>query len=323
MSLTVRLLGTSASRPTVERNVSSAVVEREGETLMFDCGEGTQRQMMRYGVSFALGDIFFTHMHTDHVLGVVGLSRTLQLQGRTEPLRLWGPRGSARVLRQWSALGGERLGFPLEIVEVDPGAPLGRTNYAILPFAVDHHGAPALGYALVEDERRGRFNPERARELRVPEGPLWGELHRGRSVTLPDGRLVEPGALVGETRPGRRIAITGDTRPCAATVEAAHGADLLVHEATFSEEERERAAETGHSTAREAAEVALAAGVKQLVLTHVSARYSHDTSDLEREAREIFPNVRVARDGAQIDVAFAPESPEPAPTRPLPGVKAG
>ena len=314
MSLTVRMLGTSASRPTVERNVSSAVVEREGETLMFDCGEGTQRQMMRYGVSFALGDIFFTHMHTDHVLGVVGLSRTLQLQGRTERLRLWGPRGSARVLRQWSAFGGERLGFALDVVEVEPGVPLARKDYAIVPFAVDHHGAPALGYALVEDERRGRFNPELARELGVPEGPLWGELHRGRPVALPDGRVVEPGVLVGASRPGRRIAITGDTRPCSGTIEAARGADLLVHEATFSEEERERAAETGHSTAREAAEVALAAGVKQLLLTHVSARYSHDTSDLEREARQLFANVRVARDGTQVDIPFAADHAELSPS---------
>ena len=314
MSLTVRMLGTSASRPTVERNVSSAVVEREGETLMFDCGEGTQRQMMRYGVSFALGDIFFTHMHTDHVLGVVGLSRTLQLQGRTEPLRLWGPRGSARVLRQWSAFGGERLGFALDVVEVEPGVPLARKDYSIVPFAVDHHGAPALGYALVEDERRGRFNPELARELGVPEGPLWGELHRGRPVALPDGRVVGPGALVGASRPGRRIAITGDTRPCSGTIEAARGADLLVHEATFSEEERERAAETGHSTAREAAEVALAAGVKQLLLTHVSARYSHDTSDLEREARQLFANVRVARDGTEVEVPFAADHAELSPS---------
>ena len=307
MSLSLRLLGTSASRPTVERNVSSVVVEREGETLMFDCGEGTQRQMMRYGVSFALGDIFFTHMHTDHVLGVIGLTRTLQLQGRTEPLRLWGPKGAGRVLRQWSGFGGERLGYPLEIVEVQPGVEVRRHEYAILPFPVDHRGASAVGYALVEDERRGRFNPELARRLGVPEGPLWGELHRGRAVTLPDGQVVEPAALVGPTRPGRRIAITGDTRPCAGTIEGARGAELLVHEATFSDEESARAIETGHSTAREAADVAARAGVKRLLLTHVSARYSYDTSDLEREARSLFPNVSVGRDGTLVDIPFPAE----------------
>jgi ribonuclease Z len=304
MSLALRLLGTSASRPTVERNVSSVVIEREGETLMFDCGEGTQRQMMRYGVSFALGDVFFTHLHTDHVLGIIGLTRTLQLQGRTEPLRLWGPKGAGRVLRQWSGFGGERLGYPVQIEELEPGARVARKGYAIEAFAVDHRGASAVGYALVEEERRGRFNPELARELGVPEGPLWGKLHRGRPVTLDDGRVVDPSALVGPTRPGRHVALTGDTRPCATTVAAARGADVLIHEATFADEEGARAVETGHSTAREAAEVAAAAGVRRLVLTHFSARYARDASDLEREAKQRFPNVLAARDGTLIEVPF-------------------
>ena len=304
MSLTVRLLGTSASRPTVERNVASVAVVREGETLLFDCGEGTQRQMMRYGVSFALQDIFFTHMHADHVLGVTGLLRTLQLQGRAEPMRLWGPRGAARVLRHGAGFGVERLGFPLQIAELEPDAPLARDGYAIVPFPVDHHGASAYGYALVESTRLGRFNPERARELGIPEGPQWGLLHRGQAVTLADGRVVEPADLVGPTRTGRRIAITGDTRPCDATVAAAAGADLLVHEATFSTEEGERAVETGHSTAREAAEVARRAGARRLVLTHISARYSRDAAELEREARDVFGDTIVGRDGAEFDVPF-------------------
>jgi len=307
MSLSLRFLGTSASRPTVERNVSSVAVEREGETLMFDCGEGTQRQMMRYGVSFALGDIFFTHFHTDHVLGVVGLTRTLQLQGRTDPLRLWGPKGALRILRQWSGFANERLGYAVEISELEPNAPLRRSGYAIVPFAVEHHAAHALGYALVEEERRGRFNPELARELGVPEGPMWGQLHRGIAVTLANGRVVDPSTLVGPTRPGRRVVITGDTRPCDATVEAAKGADVLVHEATFGEEEATRAAETGHSTAREAATVAARAGVQRLVLTHFSARYSRDAGDLEREAKAIFGNVALARDGMELPVPFEAE----------------
>jgi ribonuclease Z len=307
MSLTLGFLGTAASRPTVERNVSSLALVREGETLLFDCGEGTQRQMMRYGVSFNLGDIFFTHFHIDHVLGVVGLTRTMQLQGRTEPLRLWGPKGALRSLRQWTGLGGERLAFPVEIDELQPDYLVKRNGYSILPFPVDHRGAPAYGYALVEDDRLGRFNPDRARALGIPEGPLWGQLHRGRSVTLDDGRVIDPSSLVGATRPGRRVVITGDTRPCDATVEAARGADLLVHEATFAEEEAARAVETGHSTAREAARMAERAGVQRLVLTHFSARYSRDASDLEREARTVFANVMTARDGTEIDVPFAPE----------------
>src|SRR5688572_30450813 len=179
MSLSVRLLGTSASRPTVERNVSSLAVVREGETLLFDCGEGTQRQMMRYGVSFALGDIFFTHFHADHVIGVLGLMRTMSLQGRTEPLRLWGPRGGNRILRRAEGFGGERLSFAVEINEVAESEPIRRTDYGIVPFAADHGDAPALGYAIVEENRKGRFDPERARELGIPEGPLWGRIHRG------------------------------------------------------------------------------------------------------------------------------------------------
>ena len=304
MSLTLRFLGTAASRPTVERNVSSVAVVREGETLLVDCGEGTQRQMMRYGVSFALGDIFFTHMHTDHVLGVVGLTRTLQLQDRQEPLRLWGPRGTARTLKPYVGFGGDRLGFPVDVIEVEPGVPLQRDGYAVVPFAVDHHGAPALGFALVEETRRGRFAPEGARALGVPEGPLWGRLHRGQPVTLDDGRVVDSAALVGPTRPGRTVVITGDTRPCAATVDAARGADVLVHEATFADDEAARARDTGHSTAREAATVARVAEARRLVLTHISARYSHDTRELEAEARSVFPEVRVARDGTEVDVPY-------------------
>jgi ribonuclease Z len=306
MSLSVLFLGTSASRPTVERNVSSIVVVREGETLMFDCGEGTQRQMMRYHTSFNLGDIFFTHLHADHFLGVIGLLRTMSLQDRTEPIRLWAPRGSGRLLRQAVGLGAgaERLGFPVAIEELDTGQPVKRRGYAITPFPALHHATPAFSYALVEEDRLGRFNPDLAREIGIPEGPLWGQLHRGRAVTLDDGRVVEPSTLVGPPRPGRRVVITGDTRPSPATVEAAWRADLLIHEATFADEDAARAADTGHSTAREAADVAERAGVRRLVLTHLSARYSRDASDLEREAKAVFANVTVARDGMEVEVPF-------------------
>jgi ribonuclease Z len=304
MSLSVRFLGTAASRPTVERNVAALALMREGETLLFDCGEGTQRQMMRYHVSFAVADVFFTHFHADHVIGIIGLMRTLALQGRTEPLRLWGPRGATRMLRRAEQFGFDRLGFPVEIVELEPEQPLRRNGYELIPFAVDHRGSASIGYALVEETRKGRFNPELAREIGIPEGPLWGQIHRGNAVTLPDGRTIDPSVLVGPTRPGRRVVITGDTRPCAATIEMARNADLLVHEATFGDEEAERAAETGHSTAREAASVARDADARRLVLTHISARYSRDAAELEREARQLFANVVVARDGTEIDVAY-------------------
>ncbi|HVT38261.1 MAG TPA: ribonuclease Z [Gemmatimonadaceae bacterium] len=305
MSLSVRFLGTSASRPTIERGVASVALVREGETLLVDCGEGTQRQMMRYGISFALGDILFTHFHTDHFLGLLGLLRTLTLQARTEPLRLWGPKGTHAMIKRADGLGVERLSFPLEVAEVTPLTPIARNGYAILPFPVEHRAGVSVGYAFVEDTRRGRFHPEMARELAVPEGPLWGQIAKGESVTLPDGRVIEAAMLVGPTRSGRRVVITGDTRPCDATVEAAAGADLLVHEATFGDEEALRAVETGHSTAREAAGVAARAGVRRLALTHFSARYSRDPSDLEREAKEVFPAVSCARDGMEIEVPFA------------------
>jgi ribonuclease Z len=231
----------------------------------------------------------------------------MSLQGRTEPLRAWGPRGAARFLRRSELFGTDRLTFPLEVREVTPGEEIPRKEYTIIAHELEHRGSPSLGYTIAEAERRGRFNPDLARDLGIPEGPLWGRIHRGESVTLDDGRTIEASALVGPTRPGRSVVITGDTRPCAGTIEAARDADLLVHEATFGDEEAERAIETGHSTAREAAQVAAAAGVRRLVLTHLSARYTRDTLDLEREAREVFPNTVVARDGMEIVVPFKDE----------------
>lgn len=309
MTLTLRLLGTSASRPTVERGVSALALVREGETMLFDCGEGTQRQMMRYGVSFSFGDLFFTHYHTDHFLGMLGLLRTMTLQARPEPLRLWGPKGLHAMLKKCEGLGIERLSFPLEATEIEPGTPIARKDYHILPFAVDHRAQQAVGYALIEEERRGRFHPDMARDLGIPEGPLWGRLHKGEVITLDDGRVVDPATLVGPTRVGRRVVISGDTRPCDATAEVSAGADLLVHEATFGDEEAARAVETGHSTAREAADIAARAGVRRLVVTHFSARYSRDPSDLEREARERFSPTTCARDGMEVDVPFADAEP--------------
>jgi ribonuclease Z len=307
MSLTIRFLGTSASRPTAERNVTAITMVREGETLLFDCGEGTQRQMMRYGTSFALADIFFTHMHADHMLGVIGLFRTLSLQGRTETMRLWGPRGSAALLRQAIALGSDKQSFPVEINEVTPETPIPRKGYSILPYAVEHKDKLALGYSLVEDIRLGRFNPDKAREMGIPEGPAWGKIHKGIPVTLDDGRVVHPEELVGPSRAGRRVVFTGDSRPAASTILAAEGADVLIHEATFADDEHPRAVETGHATAREAAQVAAHAGVKQLILTHLSARYSVNATELLQQAKEIFPETIIARDGFEFEVPFAPE----------------
>jgi ribonuclease Z len=301
--LSITLLGTGAACPSVERNVAALALAREGETILFDCGEGTQRQMMRYGTSFAFREIFFTHYHADHMLGVTGLMRTMGLQDRSAGVTLYGPRGAAKLLGAAIELGIERNRFPIEIVELQAGDRIRRDDYDIVIFPTDHR-ADTVGYAVLEHTRLGRFNPERARELGIPEGPLWGRLHRGESVELPDGRRIGPAELVGDPRRGRIVVYTGDTRPAPSVVQAARNADLLVHDATFGEDERARAVETGHSTAAQAAEVAREAEVRQLVLTHISPRYTRDAPELLAEAKAVFPNSIVARDGLTIEVPF-------------------
>lgn len=301
-------LGTSAARPTVGRNVSGLAVQREGALFLFDCGEGTQRQMMRYAAGFDVRAIFVTHLHADHVLGIPGLLRTMALQGRTDPITLYGPPGSARALRDVVALGGERIGFGIELTECREGEGLRADEYGVYAFHVDH-GTSAVGWALVEEPRLGRFDVDRARELGVPDGPLFGRLHRGEDVEV-DGRTVRAADLVGDPRAGRIIVYAGDSRPSPNTVERARGADILIHEATFGDEEKERAHQTFHSTASQAAEVALEAGVERLLLTHLSARYSDDSRGLEQEACAVFPETRIARDGTVVEVPVRSEDGE-------------
>ena len=311
--LKLTFLGTGAACPTVDRNVAALALAREGETLLFDCGEGTQRQMMRYGVSFTFRDIFFTHFHSDHLLGVIGLLRTLGLlnifgeaEARSEGLTLYGPRGAKRILSHALEVGIERVKFPVEIVELAVGDVVKRAEYDIVTFPTEHR-ADTIGYALVEHIRKGRFHPDLARTMGIPEGPLWGKIHKGETITLPDGRVITPAELVGQPRPGRKVVITGDTRPVPAVQQVSAGADLLVHEATFSHQDQARAVETGHSTATEAAEIARAAGVKRLALTHISPRYSREAPELLAEARGIFPETVIARDGMELEVAFEVE----------------
>ena len=304
MPLQVTFLGTGAACPSVDRNVASIALTREGETLLLDCGEGTQRQMMRYGVGFTFREIYFTHYHADHILGVTGLLRTMGLQDRTAPVTLYGPRGAERVLGAALALGIERNRFPVEIVEVKAGDRLRHEQFDMVAFEADHR-ADTIGWALVEHDRLGRFDPERARALGVPEGPLWGKIHKGEAITLEDGRVVAPAELVGPTRRGRTVVYTGDTRPSAHVATIARGADLLIHEATFSSEELARAEETGHSTAAQAARIAAEAEVRRLVLTHISPRYTRDAPELLAEARALFSEVIVAKDGMTLDVPFA------------------
>jgi ribonuclease Z len=301
----VTFLGTAAARPTVGRNVSSLVVQREGDTMVFDCGEGTQRQMMRYGTGFSFSEIYFTHLHADHFLGVIGLLRTLGLQAREEPMDLYTPRGTETLLRQAVDLGVERVPFEVHIHGLDHGETVDHGDYHVAAFRTQH-GGKSLGYAVVEHPRLGRFNAALAREMGIPEGPLWGKLHHGHAVEV-DGRTITPEQVVGDPRPGRKLVYSGDTRPCKATREISAGADLLIHEATFAADEAARAAQTGHSTARDAAEIAASAGVLRLALTHFSPRYADEPRFLEREAREVFPEVVAAYDGLVLEVPYRSE----------------
>jgi ribonuclease Z len=305
----ITFLGTAAARPTVARNVSALTVQREGDLWLLDCGEGTQRQMMRYGTGFALRGILVTHLHGDHVLGLTGLLRTLALQARTEPLPIYGPPGCTGMLEAMIHLGGRLSAFPVPVTEVAPGGRIrcDAEGYDIEAFEV-RHGVSAVGYVLREHDRPGRFDVERARELGIPEGPLFGQLHRGESVEV-DGRTIHPDEIVGPARPGRSVAFTGDTRPSPSTVAAARGAELLVHDATFGAEEAERARQTFHSTAAEAARIGVQAEARRLVLTHVSARYSANATPLEREACATFPGTVVAHDGMVIEIGY-PDDPD-------------
>lgn len=296
-------LGTGAAVPSVERNVTALLLEREGEAMLFDCGEGTQRQMMRYATGFAISDIFFTHYHADHTLGLPGLLRTMAFQDRSAALRLWGPPDARKHLGVLVGLGMERPKFEVTIGELEPGQSVDRGDHAIVAVEARHKGR-CQGYALVESERLGRFDPERARAMGIPEGRLWGAIHRGETVTLPDGRSIGPDQLVGPPRPGRKVVISGDTTPCSTIRDIAQGADLLVHEATFGADEQQRALETRHSTARDAATVARDANVKRLVLTHISARYSREAPELLEEARAVFAETSIARDGMVVEVEF-------------------
>ncbi len=298
----VRFLGTAAALPTVRRNVSGIAVQREGRSLLWDCGEGTQRQIMRYGTGFSFDHIFITHAHADHLLGLPGLLRTMGLQGRRQGMTVYGPAGTEATLRAAVRLGAVRQAFPVEIRGLPPGGRVDFAGWAVHAFRADH-GVPALGYALVEEARPGRFDVETARRLGVPEGPLFGRLHRGESIVV-EGRIVSPDDVVGPPRPGRRVVYGGDSRPTREAVEMAMGADLLIHEATFGADEEKRARETRHSTAAEAARVAARAGVRELLLTHVSARYSETPVRLEEQAKAVFPASRVARDGLEVEIGY-------------------
>jgi ribonuclease Z len=305
MDLSAIFLGTGGSVPSARRSTASVMLARGGKRLMFDCGEGTQRQLQRSLGLAQVDEIYLTHFHADHILGLPGLLKTYDLTAREEPLTIYGPRGLHDLFKMLGRLIG-RTEYDLDLVEIDPGEVVPHDGAEVQAFAVEH-SVRANGYALVEEERPGRFDPDAAKRLGVAEGPAFAALQRGEEVAGKDGP-VSPGQVMGESRPGRTVAITGDTAPCHSTVQAAADAELLIHDASFSEEEVQRAADTGHSTVGQAAAVAREAHVKMLALVHISSRY-HVGTVLD-EARDVYEPTFAPRDFDVIEIPF-PERGEP------------
>ena len=305
MDLSIFFAGTAGSIPTARRGLPAVLVQRGGDRILFDCGEGTQRQLVSSVGLADLTAIYITHFHADHWLGLPGMLKTFDLRGRDRPLAVYGPPGLQALVAAALRLAG-RVGYELDLIELEPTHEVVHDGYAIAPVPVSHRGT-AYGYALYEDERPGVFDPGAAVALGLTPGPEFGQIQRGESV-----RGVRPDQVLGPTRRGRRIVISGDTRPCDALADAAQHADVLVHEATFAEEEADRAADNGHSTARQAATLARDAQVTLLALTHVSTR--HPLGQLRDEAREVFEATIVPRDFDTIAVPL-PERGAPSLVR--------
>ncbi len=305
MDMDVVFLGTGGSVPTARRSTACLLVRVGGDRLLFDCGEGSQRQMQRSTGLVQVDEIYITHLHADHYLGIPGLLKTYDLNDRDRPLRIVGPRGLIDLFSALRRIFG-RIGYEVELVELGPDEGVRHDGYEVRPFEVEHR-MRAYGYALVEDERPGRFDPAAARRLGIAPGPDFKRLQGGERVDGTDGP-VDPEQVMGEARAGRKLVFSGDTAPCEMTRLAAHEAQLLVHDASFADEEVERAAQTGHSTARQAAELAAAAQVDLLALVHVSSRY--DVRAVLEEGLSAFPRTIAPRDFDVVEVPF-PERGEP------------
>jgi ribonuclease Z len=305
MDLSAIFIGTGGSVPSARRSTASVMLARGGKRLLFDCGEGTQRQLQRSLGLTQVDEIYLTHFHADHILGLPGLLKTYDLTAREEPLAIYGPRGLRDFFKMLGRLIG-RTDYSIDLIEIDPGEAVRHDGAEVRAFAVEH-SVRANGYALIEEGRPGRFDPDAAKRLGIAEGPAFAELQGGKQVEGSSGP-VRPEDVMGASRPGRTVVITGDTAPCHSTVAAAADAELLIHDASFSEEEVQRAADTGHSTVGQAAAVAREAHVKMLALVHISSRYHVGT--LLEEAREVFEPSFAPRDFDVIDVPF-PERGEP------------
>lgn len=297
-------LGTAASIPTRKRALSCVAVQRQGELFLFDCGEGSQRQMIQAKIGFnRRTKVFITHMHGDHILGLPGLLQTMSLLGRTKPIQIYGPNGIFDFLEAMHRTAQFSLRFSVVAFEIESEELILKEKEYEVYSAQAEHSIPSLAYALIEKPRPGRFYPEKASILGVPKGRLWAQLQQGNNIKLADGSIIKSADILDSPRPGRKIVYVGDTRPSDRIVEFAREADILIHEATFADELAERAEKDKHSTPIGAAQVARKASVKLLVVTHISARYN-DTMSLLKEAKRIFPNVVVAEDFMRLDIPF-------------------
>jgi ribonuclease Z len=299
--LNVIFLGTGGSWPTINRNVSSVAIKRGKEILLFDCGEGTQRQFQKSHLSYMqITKIFITHFHGDHFLGIPGLLQTMQLNDRTEPLHIYGPQGMHSLTDQLVHLGYFRPVYKIIPHEVHDGEIITFDEY-IIRVAKATHNVPAVAYSLEENQRPGRFNKPKALHMGIPEGPLFSKLQKGQDIILSDGRIIKPRMVLGPTRKGRKIVISGDTNPSKKIAKLAKHADILVHEATFASDFEDNAMEYGHSTAQQAALIAKDAQVKQLYLIHISPRYLTKKT-IESDARKVFSASHVPHDLQEINV---------------------
>ncbi|HST41368.1 MAG TPA: ribonuclease Z [Conexibacter sp.] len=295
MDLSLFFAGTAGSVPTARRGLPAILLRRGADRILFDCGEGTQRQLLRSAGLPDVTDVFITHFHADHWLGLPGMLKTFDLRARDKPLTISGPPGlRALMLSMKHVWGG--CGYEIKLVELPPDAMVERDEYVIEPFPVNHRG-PAYGYAITEDDRLGRFDAELAQRLGVTPGPDFGRIQRGETVNG-----VTPEQVIGETRLGRKLVISGDTGPCEELIDIAHRADVLVHEATFAQDEAGRARETQHSTAAQAAKAAAEAEVRLLALVHLSTRYGG--REIREEATAVFADTVVPRDFDAIEVPF-------------------
>ena len=305
MSLRVVFLGTSGSVPTLKRSLPSVVVQCPRDQWMFDCGENVQRQMMGAKVSFHRKmKVFITHLHGDHVLGLPGLLQTMALMDRKEPVQIYGPVGLKDFLVCTKETLNFGLNYPVEINQIlSEGVVCDEEEYQVIA-TKSNHAVESYAYAFVEKPRPGKFYPKQALALGVAAGELWSKLQRGEEITLSDGKVVKPKDVMGPMRAGRKIVYTGDTKPFEAFAKFAAGADLVIHDCTFDDSLTEKAGVDGHSTPSQAAEQAKVANAKQLVLSHISARYPNAGLLLE-QAKKIFPNTLLAEDFMKLELPLS------------------